>query len=70
MEVIRLVDDLEKLEITLDTSLYRPDQLRVTVTGGTIVVEGEHEVKDDQGEILTTRRFTRRYHQHEEFSHR
>merc|ERR1712107_38606 len=44
-EVIRVKDDDKKMEISLDTSQYRPDELNVSVANGSITVEGKHEEK-------------------------
>merc|ERR1719219_276771 len=38
-EVIRVKDDDDKFEVSLDTSQYRPDELRVNVENGVISVE-------------------------------
>merc|ERR1712107_8955 len=44
-EVIRVKEDEEKLEVSLDTSQYRPDELKVSVSDGVLMVEGKHEEK-------------------------
>merc|ERR1719361_552954 len=44
-EVIRVKEDDSKLEVSLDTSQYRPDELSVAVSDGVLVVEGKHEEK-------------------------
>merc|ERR1712001_484948 len=33
----------DKMEVSLDTSQYRPDELKVCVNDGVLVVEGKHE---------------------------
>merc|ERR1712170_341185 len=42
-EVIRVKEDDSKLEVSLDTSQYRPDELSVSVSDGVLRVEGKHE---------------------------
>merc|ERR1712066_149434 len=39
-EVIRVKEDESKLEVSLDTSQYRPDELSVAVSDGVLAVEG------------------------------
>merc|ERR1711922_65206 len=38
-EVIRVKEDDNKMEVSLDTSQYRPDELSVSVSGGVVSVE-------------------------------
>jgi HSP20 family molecular chaperone IbpA len=60
-EVIRVHEDADKLEVTLDTSNYRPDELRVSVQGQEICMEGRHEEKSEDGTRHMARHFIRRY---------
>merc|ERR1712038_146057 len=60
-EVIRVKDDNEKFEVSLDTSQYRPDELRVNVGKGVISVEGKHEEKAEDGSTMVLRQFSRKY---------
>merc|ERR1712184_142168 len=60
-EVIRVKDDKEKFEVSLDTSQYRPDELRVNVGEGIISVEGKHEEKSEDGRTMVLRQFSRKY---------
>merc|ERR1712061_679468 len=57
-EVIRLKDDKDKFEVSLDTSQYRPDELRVNVASGVILVEGKHEEKSEDGRTMVSRQFS------------
>merc|ERR1711915_155225 len=41
--MIRMVNDDSKMEISLDTSGYKPDELKVSAGKGLISVEGKHE---------------------------
>ena len=60
-EVIRVKDDDDKFEISLDTSQYRPDEIRVNVEEGKISVEGKHEEKSEDGRRVVLRQFSRKY---------
>ena len=59
-EVIRVRDDPDKLEVTLDTSQYQPDELKVSVCEGMVCMEGKHEERSEDGSSHTTRHFLRR----------
>lgn len=59
-EVIRVKEDKDKLEVSLDTSQYRPDELRVSVSGREVCVEGRHEEKSEDGHRMVSRQFVRR----------
>merc|ERR1712062_369885 len=60
-EVIRVKNDDKKMEISLDTSQYRPDELNVSVANGAITVEGKHEEKSESGHKMVSRQFVRKY---------
>jgi HSP20 family molecular chaperone IbpA len=60
-EVIRVKEEEERLEVSLDTAAYRPDELRVQVVDGMICVEGKHEEKAEDGSRMVSRQFLRRY---------
>jgi len=60
-EVIRVKEDESKLEVSLDTSQYRPDELSVAVSEGVLVVEGKHEEKAEDGSKMVSRSFSRKY---------
>jgi len=60
-EVISVKEDKSKLEVSLDTSKYRPEELNVSVTGNTIVIEGNHEERAQSGEVMISRKFERKY---------
>merc|ERR1712020_609007 len=60
-EVIRIKEDESKLEVSLDTSQYRPDELSVAVSDGVLVVEGKHEEKAEDGSKMVARSFSRKY---------
>eukprot|EP00096_Caligus_rogercresseyi_P012174 TRINITY_DN5025_c0_g1_i1.p1 TRINITY_DN5025_c0_g1~~TRINITY_DN5025_c0_g1_i1.p1 ORF type:complete len:182 (-),score=67.64 TRINITY_DN5025_c0_g1_i1:110-655(-) len=57
---IQVRDDDKKFEISLDTHLYRPDELKVNVEENRVlVVEGKHEDKED-GKFVSSQ-FSRKY---------
>ncbi|XP_040579832.1 heat shock protein Hsp-16.1/Hsp-16.11 [Lepeophtheirus salmonis] len=57
---IHVLDDDKKFEISLDTHLYRPEELKVHVDENRFLcVEGKHEVKED-GRFISTQ-FSRKY---------
>jgi len=58
---IRMTDDENKLEISLDTNGYKPDELKVEAGQGMICVEGKHEEKSEAGHVMVSRQFSRRY---------
>merc|ERR1712066_480416 len=60
-EVIRVKEDESKLEVSLDPSQYRPDELKVSVNEGVLVVEGKHEEKAEDGSKMVSRMFSRKY---------
>merc|ERR1712152_26220 len=60
-EVIRVKEDDSKLEVSLDTSQYRPDELSVSVSDGVLAVEGKHEEKAEDGSKMVSRMFSRKY---------
>merc|ERR1711936_1237433 len=59
--VINMVDDDTKMEISLNTSGYKPGELSVNVTDGQLVIEGKHEEKTESGHIMVSRHFRRQY---------
>merc|ERR1711917_201882 len=60
-EVIRVKDDDTKMEVSLDTSQYRPDELKVSIDKGVVTVEGKHEEKAEDGSKMVSRMFSRKY---------
>ena len=43
------------LQVSLDTSQYRPDELRVSVNDNMITIEGKHEEKSEDGHKMVAR---------------
>merc|ERR1712035_132150 len=60
-DVIRVKEDDKKMEVSLDTSQYRPDELSVSVSNGVITIEGKHEEKAEDGSKMVSRQFSRKY---------
>merc|ERR1711872_759885 len=48
-EVIRVKNDDNKMEVSLDTSQYRPDELTVSMADGAVTIQGKHEEKAEDG---------------------
>ena len=44
-DVIRVTDDDKKLEVSLDTAHYKPEELHVQVKNNVVVIEGSHDEK-------------------------
>ena len=59
--LIRIQDDNTKLEISLDTTGYKPDELKVSAGQGMISVEGKHEEKSQAGQVMVARQFSKKY---------
>merc|ERR1712098_218681 len=51
----------EKLELSLDTSRYKPDELRVTAGEGVVTIEGKHEERSEEGKVMVSRQFHRSF---------
>merc|ERR1711951_145623 len=60
-EVIRVKNDDEKMEVSLDTSQYRPDELNVSIADGAVTIQGKHEEKAEDGTKMVSRQFVRKY---------
>ena len=60
-ELIRAKEDDTKMEVSLDTAQYRPDELKISVEGRVVCVEGRHEEKAEDGSKMVNRSFSRKY---------
>merc|ERR1712179_44893 len=58
-EVICVREDKDKFEVSLDTSKYKPEDLKVSVKDRIITVEGKHE--GEEGKKVVSRQFCRKY---------
>merc|ERR1712024_262874 len=56
-----LQEEKDKMEVTLDTSGYKPDELKVEIKDGELCVEGKHEERSQTGEVMVSRQFSRRF---------
>merc|ERR1719427_1051348 len=59
--VIKQEEDDNKLEVHLDTVGYKPDELKVEVSQGSVRVEGKHEEKSEAGQVMISKQFSRQY---------
>merc|ERR1711970_1163973 len=59
--LLSMKNDDTKMEISLNTSGYKPSELKVNVADGEISVEGKHEEKSEDGHIMVSRQFSRKY---------
>merc|ERR1712038_988545 len=59
--MLGLQEEKDKMEVTLDTSGYKPDELKVEIKGGELCVEGKHEERSQSGEVTVSRQFSRRF---------
>ncbi|QQP57907.1 Heat shock protein beta-1 [Caligus rogercresseyi] len=60
-QVIRIKDEEDKFEISLDTHSYRPDELKVNIKDGVISIEAKHEEKSEDGSKFVSKQFVRKY---------
>merc|ERR1712130_848052 len=58
---IKHTEDDNKVEVPLDPSGYKPDELKVQVEGGIVRVEGKHEEKSEAGAVMVSRQFVKEY---------
>lgn len=58
--VSHLSDDKDAVRINLDVKQFKPDELSVKVVDGFVVVEGNHEERQDEHGFIS-RSFSRRY---------
>ena len=59
--LLSLQEDDTKMELSLDTAGYKPDELKVQVRDGELSIEGKHEEKSEAGHVMVSRQFSRRY---------
>merc|ERR1712088_975605 len=59
--MLGLQEEKDKMEVTLDTSGYKPDELKVEIKEGELCVEGKHEERSQTGEVMVSRQFSRRF---------
>merc|ERR1712004_415917 len=54
-------EDNNRMEVRIDASEYKPEELKVSVQSGRLLVEGRHEEKKEDGSGYIQRSFSRRY---------
>merc|ERR1712029_1339686 len=54
-------EDDSHMKISLDTSQYKPEDLKVSVNNGIVTVHGNYEEKDDSGSKIVMRRFSKTF---------
>merc|ERR1712154_270333 len=54
-EELKVLEAGDKVELSLDTAGYKPDELKVTAGRGVVCVEGKHEEKSQSGEVMVSR---------------
>ncbi|KHJ77835.1 Hsp20/alpha crystallin family protein [Oesophagostomum dentatum] len=52
--IIQVTEDESKLSLTLDVSQFKPEEMKVSVDGRTIIVEGKQKAKDEQSYSMTS----------------
>ena len=58
---LKVLEAGDKVELSLDTAGYKPDELKVTAGRGVVCVEGKHEEKTQAGEVMVSRQMSRQY---------
>merc|ERR1719499_1325102 len=59
--LISMKNDENKMEISLNTTGYKPSELKVNVADGELTIEGKHEEKSEEGHTMVSKKFSRRY---------
>merc|ERR1712227_736935 len=59
--VLSYSDSEHKLEISLNTSGYKAEEIKVNINGDELCVEGRHEEKSEAGHVMVARQFTKSY---------
>merc|ERR1712079_187489 len=54
-------EDDTKMEVRIDASEYKPEELKVSVQSGKLLVEGKHEERKEDGSGYIQRSFSRMY---------
>merc|ERR1711882_10034 len=60
-EETKVNEDDAKMEVRIDASEYKPEELKVSVQSGTLLVEGKHEEKKEDGSAYVKKSFSRSY---------
>merc|ERR1712088_585419 len=54
-------EEESKMEVRINASEYKPEELKVSVQSGTLLVEGKHEEKKEDGSAYVKKSFSRSY---------
>merc|ERR1712077_182702 len=60
-EETKMNEDDAKMEVRIDAYEYKPEELKVSVQSGRLLVEGKHEEKKEDGNAYVKRSFSRSY---------
>merc|ERR1712145_16000 len=60
-EEMKMNEDNAKMEVRIDASEYMPEELKVSVQSGRLLVEGKHEEKKEDGSAYVKKSFSRSY---------
>ena len=60
-EETKVDGDEAKMEVRINASEYKPEELKVSVQSGRLLVEGKHEEKKEDGSAYVQRCFSRSY---------
>merc|ERR1712200_32638 len=60
-EEAKVEEDNTRMEVRIDASEYKPEELKVSVQSGRLLVEGRHEEKKEDGGGYIQRSFSRSY---------
>merc|ERR1711963_174654 len=60
-EETKVGEDNSRMEVRIDASEYKPEELKVSVQSGRLLVEGRHEEKKEDGSGYVQRSFSRSY---------
>ena len=58
-EEAKVEEDNTRMEVRIDASEYKPEELKVSVQSGRLLVEGRHEEKKEDGSGYIQRSFSR-----------
>merc|ERR1712213_133371 len=60
-EEAKVEEDNTRMEVRIDASEYKPEELKVSVQSGRLLVDGRHEEKKEDGSGYIQRSFSRSY---------
>merc|ERR1711882_17630 len=60
-EEAKVDEDDAKMEVRINASEYKPEELKVSVQSGRLLVEGKHEEKKEDGSAYIQKSFSRSY---------